>query len=167
MTLDLLVDVAIDGKKLIVPFSAKPSSELDDLRTLEKLEIERRYCLETWGAWRLMTERDYSKQYIQNLRWIHEMHSLDLIEAPATGNWNDRCDRLLHALRSSPSKTLGAVFDGLEKKHGCRPGEALTAYRHLLAKKAIAMDLTGQFRLDAPVATLTFASASVGTWRVA
>lgn len=154
MTLDFLVDVLIGGSRISMPLCVKPWAKLEDRRTLEKLEIERRYCIETWTTWRIVTEREYSKPHVANLRWMHEMHSLDLLSAPHPGHWSDRCDQLLNALRSYPGKTVGAVFDGLEDKHAFGPGEALTALRHLLARKSVFMDLNSPFRLEMPVSAL-------------
>ena len=43
MTTDILVDIRHDGYTRPVALSVKPSNKLEDTRTLEKLELERRY----------------------------------------------------------------------------------------------------------------------------
>lgn len=163
MTLDLLVDVRTAATPLCIPVSCKPFENLEDRRTLEKLEIERLYCRKRWGEWHLMTDRDYSKQYVQNLRWVHEMCSLANLEAPHPHYWTDCCDSVLRALRSSPGKSLRGALDAAEASRQLRPGDALTAFRHLLAKKKVTMDLLVPFDDYMPVAALTLTTSVAGT----
>jgi hypothetical protein len=163
MTLDLLVDVRTSASPLCVPVSCKPFDDLEDRRTLEKLEIERLYCRKRWGTWHLMTDRDYSKVYVQNLRWVHEMCSLENLDAPHPQYWADCCESVLRTLRSSPGKSLRGALDVAEASRQLRPGDALTAFRHLLAKKVVTMDLLTSFDDHMPVAALTLKSSVAGT----
>lgn len=158
MTLDLLVDVSAAAGSSCIPISCKSYEDLEDRRTLEKLEIERLYSQRRWGGWHLMTNRDYSKQYVQNLRWVHEMCSLTNLEAPHPHYWTDCCDSVLRALRSSPGKSLRGALDAAEASRQLRSGDALTAFRHLLATKKVAMDLMVPFDDHMPVAALTLTS---------
>lgn len=163
MTLDLLVDVKAAAGISCIPVSCKPSEDLEDKRTLEKLEIERRYCQKRWGAWCLMTNRDYSKQYVQNLRWVHEMASLEHLEAPHSQYWSDCCESVLRALHSSPGKSLRGALDAAEVSRQLRPGDAMTAFRHLVAKKKVTMDLLASFDDHMPVAALRLTPSVAGT----
>lgn len=167
MTLDQLVDVRTTSGTLCVPVSCKTFEDLEDRRTLEKLEIERRYCQKRWGEWRLMTDRDYSKQYVQNLRWVHEMISLENLEAPHPEYWTDCCRSVLQTLRASPGRSIRGVLDAAESSRRLRSGDALSAFRHLLATKQVSMDLMVPFDDDLPVAALTLTSMSVRERRAA
>lgn len=158
MTLDLLVDTGAAASPVCVPVSCKTAEDLEDRRTLEKLEIERLYCRQRWGSWHLMTNRDYSKQYVQNLRWIHEMISLEDLEAPHPQYWIDCCSSVLRTLRASPGKSLRGALDAAESNRRLRSGDALSAFRHLLATKKVSMDLMVPFDDHMPVAALTLAS---------
>lgn len=160
MTLDLLVDVRTATGTLCIPVSSKSFEDLENTRTLEKLEIERRYSQKRWGGWHLMTNRDYSKQYVQNLRWVHEMSSLQDLEAPHPQYWTDCCNFVLHALRASPGKSLRGALDAAEFNCHLRSGDALTAFRHLLATKKVSMDLMAPFDDHLPVAALTLESTN-------
>jgi hypothetical protein len=160
MTVDLLLDVLGDSQPRSIPVSCKFTSDLTDRRTLEKLEIERRYCIERWGAWRLMTERDYDEAYVGNLCWVHEMASIEKQEAPHPSYWQDCCRHLVHALRSSPSRTLQGAFKAMEQSQGLPEGTALLVFRHLLATRAVGMDLRSPFRDDLPSSALTFAASA-------
>ncbi len=160
MTLDLLVDARDAAGTSCIPVSSKPFDDLGDRRTLEKLEIERRYCQERWGGWRLMTDRDYSKQYVRNLRWVHEMISLEHLEAPHSQYWTDCCNSVLHTLRASSGKSLRGALDAAESNRRLRSGDALSAFRHLLATKTVSMDLMVPFDDHMPVAALTLTSTN-------
>jgi hypothetical protein len=156
MTLDLLIDQEKEGRVTPFPVSAKPADKLDDRRTLEKLEIERVYCQERWGGWSLMTERDYSPVVITNLRWAHEMADLEKLEASHPSFWSDAARNVLHLLRTSRGGTLEGAFRALESKQGLPKAHALTAFRHLVATKAIGFDLTREFSDSMPISTLAF-----------
>lgn len=162
MTLDLLVDLRTAASPLCMPVSCKSFEDLEDMRTLEKLEIERLYCRMRWGEWHLMTDRDYSEEYVKNLRWVHEMCSLENFEAPHPQYWTDCCDSVLQTLRSSPSKSLRGALDAAEANRRLRPGDALPAFRHLLATKKISMDLMVPFDDYMPVAALRVTTTSAG-----
>lgn len=155
MTTDLLVDMTRQGTSVLLPRAVKPASELGDRRTLEKLEIERRYWNGKGADWGLITEREYLKQRVENLRWMAEMRSLAELEAPYPHYWDDRCQRLLAVLKVAQGMAIDTVFSQLETEHGFGSGEALTALRHLLAIKRIGINLDEEFNTAAPVAVLT------------
>jgi hypothetical protein len=51
--------------------TVKMSSELSNPRTLEKLEIERRYWLEQGVDWKIVTEREIPFQKAKNIEWLY------------------------------------------------------------------------------------------------
>lgn len=57
----------IDGRTQLVARAIKPCSALDDARTLEKLEIERRFWAEREVDWGIVTEHDLPPVLIANL----------------------------------------------------------------------------------------------------
>ena len=67
MTTDILLDVVVDGRPMLAARAVKPAADLDDARTLEKLEIERRYWAEQEISWGIVTERDLPPVLIANL----------------------------------------------------------------------------------------------------
>lgn len=154
MTTDFLVDVqTCVGQKLHVR-SVKPSTELDDCRTLEKLEIDRRYWADKSDSWGLITERDISLQRIKNLRWLHEMFSLDKMEEAYSGYWSDRCTRFLLCLHRVTGGTIKGFIQQLENTQGFVPGEGLMVLRHLVATKQLLIELDQSFTINAPLTAL-------------
>lgn len=167
MTTDLLVDATRQGTSVLLARAVKPFGDLGHRRTLEKLEIERRYWVRKGADWRLITEREYLKQRIENLRWMAEMRSLATLDAPYPRYWEDRCQRLLAVLKAARGLAINTVFGQLETEHGFASGEALTALRHLLANKRIGMNLDEEFNTAAPVSALTLQGGATPTRKVA
>lgn len=157
MTTDFLVDIRIGNGSKLLARSAKPASELDDDRAIEKQEIERRY----WDAkntdWGLVTDRDLPAQRIKNLRWLHELQSLEHMAEPYRGYWQDRCSRFLTCLSQTRGITIKRFIQNLNGTQGFASGEGLTVLRHLAAIKVIAFDLDAHFEMNDPVDVLTIA----------
>jgi hypothetical protein len=160
MTTDFLVDVQTENGTRLVARSVKPSSELNKDRTLEKQEIERRYWESDGVDWGLITGQELPPQRVKNLRWLHEMQSLEHMVAPYTGYWEDRCARFLACLPQAADMTIKRFIHHLEGAQGFAAGEGLTVLRHLAAVKQIMIDLDAKFDVNAPVIALKTATSA-------
>lgn len=154
MTTDFLVDIRLGNGSKLLALSAKPASELDDDRIIEKQEIERRYWNLMCADWGLLTDFDLPIQRIKNLRWLHEMQSLEHMTEPYTGYWQDRCNRFLACLPQATGMTIKRFIQHLTSTQGFATGDGLKVLRHLAANKRIAIDLNAQFDMHAPVDVL-------------
>lgn len=67
----LTCDFFITTKGSLKARTIKRSSELSNRRTLEKLEIERRYWQHAGIDWKLVTEREMPAIKIRNIEWLH------------------------------------------------------------------------------------------------
>lgn len=148
MTTDFVIDVSQGSAAIVLARSVKPAGELDKDRTLEKLEIERRYWDAKGVDWGLITEKDFHAQRIKNLRWLHEMQSLEHMSAPYPGYWEDRCNRFLSCLQQAATMTNKQFIQHLEGAQGFAMGEALTVIRYLAANKKINFDLDSKFDMN-------------------
>lgn len=157
MTTDLLVDVRHDGAQESIAFSVKPADRLDDRRTLEKLELERRYWEREEVAWYLTTERELPRVRTANLRWLHEMRSLAELRVPHPAYWEDRCARFLAELSRARGGLIGDFIEHLEQRCAFGRGEAMTALRHLAATRRISLDLDREFSHKDPLAVIGIA----------
>ena len=145
MTTDLLVDVRLDGGVSLIALSVKPASKLEGARTLEKLELERRFWARINVPWYLVTERELHAVRIGNLRWLHEMRSLDELKAPHADYWPDRCNRFLGELSRARGGLIEDFLKHLQQNCEFAAGEAMTVLRHLAANKRIRLDLNREF----------------------
>ncbi|MDO8775299.1 MAG: TnsA endonuclease N-terminal domain-containing protein [Burkholderiaceae bacterium] len=151
MTTDFVVNVRTGDTITVAARSVKPASELDKARTLEKQEIERRYWHIKGVDWGLVTDLDLPAQRIKNLRWLHEMQSLQHMTAPYPGYWDDRCVRFLAYLPQATGMSTKQFARLLESTQGFATGETLTVLRHLAANKRIAIDLDAKFDMQVQV----------------
>lgn len=159
MTTDFMVDIKRGNESILIVRTVKPSSALDDLRTLEKLEIDRRYWSNYKGCdWGLITDQDLPKQRIQNLRWLHELKSLEHLATEYPGYWEDRCARFMACIQQAEGMTIKHFVRNLEGSQGFAKGEALTVIRHLAANKVIGFDLDVKFELNNPVNAISISS---------
>jgi hypothetical protein len=156
MTTDFLLDVALDGRATLAARAAKPAVALDDARTLEKLEIERRYWAEQEISWGIVTDRDLPPVLIANLEWLQgpsadpDWTAGDLARAAALG-------RALPRFAGEPLRSFCAA---MEAELSLAPGEVLSLLRRLLATRRWQADLSqalwdaeapmGRFGLVAP-----------------
>ena len=145
MTTDLLVDVRLDGGVSLIALSVKPASKLEGARTLEKLELERRFWARINVPWYLVTERELHAVRIGNLRWLHEMRSLDELKTPHADYWPDRCNRFLGELSRARGGLIEDFLKHLQQNCEFAAGEAMTVLRHLAANKRIRLDLNREF----------------------
>ena len=70
MSTDFLVDTTDDSEPKYA-LQVKYSNALDDERTVEKLELERRFWLEKGIPWYLVTEQQIPKAVLANVEWLY------------------------------------------------------------------------------------------------
>jgi hypothetical protein len=70
MSTDLLIDQR-SAEQPLLAVQVKPSSELSNERTREKLLIEKRFWESMNILFQIVTERDFHPVYIENLKWLH------------------------------------------------------------------------------------------------
>ena len=167
MTTDFLVDMRVGNEIKLMLRSVKPSVELEDNRTLEKQEIERRYWELKGEDWGLITDTDLPEQRIKNLRWLHEMQSLEHMVSPYLGYWEDRCTRFLASLSQANSMSIKQFVRYMENTQGFGTGEVLTTLRHLAANKVISIDLDAKFDMNASINVIGINPAIVPLKRIA
>lgn len=154
MTTDFLLDIRRAAQVGMVAYSMKPASELEDARTLDKLELERRYWELKKVPWFLVTDQDLPWPRIGNLEWLHEMRSLENVQAKHPDYWNDRCDRFIGELSRAHGGLIQDLCKYLEQECGFAMGEPLTVLRHLAANKKLELDLDAEFSTKNPLSAL-------------
>lgn len=161
MTTDFVVDCRTGKGEKTIARSVKPSAELDKARTLEKQEIERRYWSEDSVDWGLVTERECPAQRIKNLRWLHEMQSMEHMVVPYPGYWEDRCTQFLSCIQQVRGMSIRQFAQHVENTQGFATGDCLTVLRHLASTKQIEFDLDTKFDMGSPIEWLRVASSAL------
>ena len=151
MTTDFLIDLDDATEKKMIARSVKPYGELEDKRTLEKQEIERRYWEVKGVDWALIIDIDLPVQRIKNLRWLHELQSLEHMVSSYQGYWEDRCTRFLACISQANTMSMKQFIRYMESSQGFAAGEVITTLRHLAANKVISMDLDARFDINSSI----------------
>lgn len=151
MTTDFVIDWKAGRRNEMLAISVKYADGLGDHRTVEKLEIERRYWVEEGVRWIIVTELDLCSDKTALSLWGHGWHNFDHLDGDES-YWASRCDQLLAALaKNEQSSPLLDVIRQLEDGRDFLPGDGMTVVRHLIASGKLELTVPGKFDPRAPV----------------
>ncbi len=136
VTTDLLVQK--DDKW--IARSVKTSRDLENERTLEKLEIERVYFSRRGIDWKIITEKELNRTLVQNLNWLWYGESPDsvisdhqlLLDAEAA----------FLELYENENLPFPHLVDEIESRFSLAPGSAVCVFKSLIRRGIIQVDLT-------------------------
>ncbi|MDR1672739.1 MAG: TnsA endonuclease N-terminal domain-containing protein [Bacteroidales bacterium] len=134
MTSDFYIET-VNGPAVI---AIKPSSDLENPRIREKLEIERRYWHKQNIRWRVVTENEISIIKARNIEWLSQAKDLGCL-----GISKERqtlCNAYFKA-RHTCGVSLCDLFKETETKFNLAPGAGLNVYKHLAYWKCIEVNV--------------------------
>lgn len=139
MTTDFLITCLWQGKQVEIARTLKYSQDLASKRTLEKLEIERRYWQSRQIDWGIVTEKELSPILVQNCRLLR-----DYLELPEEGLGEQETKMILEVLMQKiecnkhiPLRQVALECDcGL----GLAKGTSLAMAYHLIATRRWGVD---------------------------
>lgn len=140
-TTDMVIDLERDGKIVTVARTIKTADDLGKPRTIEKLEIERRYWAAQCVDWGIITERELPPVFCRNLELLQGCATLDDLNQPFEGYHRERAGLIAAELSRWPTATLQQLCQAMETRLGLDPGGALLLVRHLLAAKIWRVDM--------------------------
>ncbi|MCO1335313.1 TnsA endonuclease N-terminal domain-containing protein [Microbulbifer sp. OS29] len=145
MTTDLLVDFQVNGQHSCQAVSVKYADDLEDERTIEKLELERRYWEGEGIPWYIFTEHEVPVTSLKNVRWLApHMHSYDLSDAERVQVF----ERISQALDASGEEKLAVPLKELDTIFNLSLGAHLQYFRHLAAQNAFQWDIHNQLHTN-------------------
>jgi hypothetical protein len=124
----------------------KYSESLLDPRTIEKLELERRYWVHKEVPWFLITEKEISKTVFQNIEYLYPNQQTSLDTKILTEQLNFYS---YHFLKNT-SSTIIEISKSLDVKYNHEAGESLAEIRGLLANRLYSFDLNIPFQKITP-----------------
>lgn len=154
MTTDFLVTCNRGGQIVYVARSVKTLSDLENPRTLEKQEIERRYWFDKGIEWGFLLDEDVPKARVQNLIWLHEFKSLEHLVEKEPGRMLRLKQKYLENLHQNSELNIIKFHRFLNESQGFGAGEPMTILRHLLSSKEITIDLSEKFSDEWPMTKL-------------
>jgi hypothetical protein len=141
MSTDFLVNTQ-DKSLREFAIQAKYADALKDQRTIEKLEIERRYWNEKDIPWLLITERDIPKVLFDNINWLYPAQSEEI----TSQNISERVDFYLYHFDRKPDLTIIELSKSLDVAYELDPGQTLLEIRGLLARRCFLFDISTPYR---------------------
>ncbi|MBN2426718.1 MAG: heteromeric transposase endonuclease subunit TnsA [Deltaproteobacteria bacterium] len=141
MSSDFLVNTR-DKSRPIFSLQAKYSKDLQNARTVEKLELERRYWLQKDVPWMLITEKDIPKVLFENIKWLYAAQSNESSKVQIP----NRVDFFCHHFNKKPDDTIFEIAKALDIAYEQEPGENLREIRYLLSTRCFLFDFTIPFR---------------------
>ncbi len=141
MSSDFLVTTT--NKKLPkFAIQAKIAETLQDPRTIEKLEIERRYWKLKLIPWFIVTEKDILGVVFQNINWLYPAQRDEL----SLKILFERVEFYYHHIQDNPEQTIIEIAKKLDRSYEMEPGESLLELRQLLAKRFFIFDIFIPYR---------------------
>ncbi|MCA0952143.1 TnsA endonuclease C-terminal domain-containing protein [Shewanella chilikensis] len=137
MSSDFLVD-SIDEKQPRFALQAKYVTDFSDIRTVEKLELERLYWQDKTLPWYLITEQDVPDVVTQNIKWLYPTQSEEEEDAELA---LQQIEFYAHHFKKNPNKTVLAICKELDTAYDLPLGESLYEVRRLLAKRYFSFDI--------------------------
>jgi hypothetical protein len=158
MTTDLLVFRRTAAGIVREAVGIKPALQLTTAtrsgrRTLEKLEIERRYWAGYLISYKLATDRHLPRARLRNIRWITEKYELSASD-PAPERVQQLLATLATAIDAEPSMPLVAHTNASDNAHGLLRGTTMTLVRHALARRWWRVPLDTVINTTQPLAGL-------------
>jgi hypothetical protein len=125
--------------------TAKYESDLKDLRTLEKLEIERRYWRARNIDWDILKETDLSMPLVENVKWFHPLFRLMDLYPLTQSSINEIADELTRRVLRD-DLPLRHITRACDAELQLQSGWSLTVVRHLLANRYWQVDMSKLIR---------------------
>jgi hypothetical protein len=149
MTTDLLLTVQQGLTPTYHPRTIKYLKDLQNMRSLEKLEIERRYWAALLRNLKLLiiTEQQIVHPFVKNMLWIHPYYWLvDLY--PLSEQELRRIASVLTQLVLNEAVPLRTVAQRCDRLLKLKAGTSLIVVRHLLANRSWEVDMSVRIRTE-------------------
>jgi hypothetical protein len=141
MTTDFLIKLRqpIGSKELAR--TIKLAKDLENKRTIEKFEIERRFWQAKGIDWGIVTENEINEDLVESVKWIHKYTDPSSV-APLTYEDIRLIGAGLTLMVNSSKASLNDLAAKCDKKFGLEVGQSLVVARHLIASQQWIVDMT-------------------------
>lgn len=140
LTSDFMLTVKQGKKSVQIARTFKVTKDLDKKRTIEKLELERRYWQKHDIDWAIVTEQEISKIFASNIQWIHPAYNWELPEMQNNENCYYFCNILKERLSNKKFK-ISTITTTLDNDMDLEIGTSLSLFKHLVARKEIIINM--------------------------
>lgn len=130
MTTDFVINI---GSKEFVR-TLKYAGDLEDARTMEKLEIEREYWRRRNIDWGIVTDKEIPEILCENVKWVRkEYYNPDVSKlGPFIV---ESIEKIVYQLIQDETTPLSIATSHTDDRLGLEPGTSLAMIRHFIARK--------------------------------
>ncbi|HEV2914354.1 MAG TPA: TnsA endonuclease N-terminal domain-containing protein [Pyrinomonadaceae bacterium] len=134
MTTDFLITLQRPIGVIKVARTIKPAKELEDKRTIEKFEIERRFWLARGIHWAIVTENEIDLVLVEKIKWVHKFFQTSSL-APLSQQEIRKIAIALTQMLLDSTEPLSTVALACDQKLSLTLGQSLAVARHLIASR--------------------------------
>ncbi|PRS29062.1 heteromeric transposase endonuclease subunit TnsA [Bacillus sp. RJGP41] len=139
MTTDFLITIKnAEGTKHVAR-TVKPSKELENVRIIEKFEIERTYWENRGIDWGIITEKEIPKDMVENVEWLHSSY-FEIEDLPPS-TLNTYAQQLKSLIKKYNTSIIEMVTE-FDQTFQLENGMGLEILKHLIARKEVPVDIT-------------------------
>jgi hypothetical protein len=164
MTTDFFITVPQSIEVIEQARTLKAAKDLQSKRTLEKLEIERRYWHNRNIDWGIVTEQEIPQALTKNIDWLHAFFRIEDL-SPLSESEISRIATALTLRMAQGNVVLTDLTAECDDKLGLQPGTALSVSRHLIANRRWLVDMNKPIQPSKSLVLLT--TPSVESYRAA
>lgn len=151
MTTDFLLTVDECGQIVRLARTVKYSKDLENYRTIEKLEIERRYWEKKGISWGVSTEREIDETVAWNIGILRPFYSLVDLDGfeNMTQIYINKLTTMFKKEILENSQSIREIADNFDEKMMLKPGCGISLFKHLVITKHILIDMNKRLNIDA------------------
>ncbi|MBQ0833833.1 TnsA endonuclease N-terminal domain-containing protein [Marinobacter sp.] len=138
MSSDFVVDLSTHTGPQRLAIQVKVSSDLMDPRTVEKLELERRYWKLKGIPWYLITEKQMPRTIMENLDLLYSAR----VQSESMEVLFQSLPIYVDMLADNPNNRLPEIGMLVDQSYSLEPGTSLARLRALAALRALTFDIS-------------------------
>lgn len=140
MSTDFYV-LSSDAQKPRFAIQAKYQKDIEDTRTIEKLELERRYWQSRGIPWQIITEQEIPKIVFNNIKWLYPV-----IKEEDHIQLYDNIEFYVQQFRKHPNLSLIHLAKKIDSSYDLEIGTSLSELRVLFAQRYFKFDLNLNYK---------------------
>lgn len=158
LTVDFLVNRIRDGKNVLEAYDTKCAEDLENPRTVEKLEITRAVLEQAEIPHRIVCDDSLPKRKIEHIQWILKGAVMPGETGGVPGFFDDYCARMLLDLERAPKTLrLNQYCSSFDQRFCTADGTGLRLARILMSRRDLLPDFSQASLENAPVGSFALA----------
>jgi hypothetical protein len=153
MTTDFFITVPRTIEVIEQARTVKTAKDLQSERTLEKLEIERRYWQGRNINWGIVSEREIPEALAKNVEWLHPFFQVENLSSLAQRELA-RITTVLTVEIAKDNTSLADIAADCDDRLGLEPGISLSVSRYLIASRQWSVDMNRLIEPSKPLVLL-------------